>query len=282
MTKHPANPAVDTPPDEAMSLSGTLAKGLRLIELLIDAPMPQGVSQVASGAGVDSATAHRLLQVLAERGYVVRDRESKRYMAGPRGLSPLGVSHPLRELGREAAPILGSLRNSTGETCALVIFQSTQRFVCEIAPGAHPLVPYYDTWLRSPLHGSASGKVLLASLAESERKALLGPGPYQPATPYTITDPAALEAHLAEVNTRGYALARDDAFVGMTAIAAPLKYATRVVGCLATVGRSESMPSSSDDERAEALANAAALLSHSAPSLRSVNHMFNCRGPTVV
>jgi DNA-binding IclR family transcriptional regulator len=282
MTKQSPNSNLDASLDEAVNLSGSLAKGLKLIELLLESPMPQGVSQVASGAGLDGATAHRLLQVLVERGYAVRDRESKRYMAGPRGLSPLGVSHPLRELSRESAPILGSLRNSTGETCALVIFQSTQRLVCEMAPGAHPLVPYYDTWLRSPLHGSASGKVLLASLAVSERKALLGPGPYQSATPYTITDPAVLEVHLAEVNARGYALARDDAFVGMTAIAAPLKYANRVVGCLAIVGRSESMPSSSDTDHAEALANAAALLSHSAPSLRNVNHMFNCRGPTVV
>lgn len=267
---------------DVSTMSGSLAKGLRIMEFLVESPTPRGLSEVAAGAGIDGSTAHRLLQTLVERGCVVRDEPSKRYLAGPRALLPLGMSHPVRELSREALPILGSLRNSTGESCALVLFMSSQRVICELAPGSHPLVPYYDTWLRSPLHGSASGKILLASLSAEERIDVLGPGPYQAATPHTITDPKTLEKHLGEVNARGYAIARDDAFVGMTAIAAPLTYAKRVVGCLVTVGRSEAMPPENDSNHAEALTNAAALLAHSARSLRSVNFMFNCRGPAVV
>ena len=266
----------------AASISGSLTKGLRIMEFLVDSPTPRGLSDIGAGVGIDGSTAHRLLQTLVEQGCVVRDAQSKRYLAGPRALLPLGMSHPVKELSKELLPILGSLRTSTGELCALVLFISSQRVVCELAPGAHPLVPYYDTWLRSPLHGSASGKILLASLSAKERADLLGPGPYQASTPYTITDPAALEKHLQEVNARGYAVARDDAFVGMTAIAVPLVCAKRVVGCLTIVGRSEALLPESDADHAEALTNAAALLAHSARSLRSVNFMFNCRGPAVV
>lgn len=252
------------------------------MEFLVESPTPRGLSEIAAGVGIDGSAAHRLLQTLVEQGYVVRDGQSKRYLAGPRALLPLGMSHPVKELSRESLPILGSLRASTGESCALVLFISSQRLVCELAPGAHPLVPYYDTWLRSPLHGSASGKVLLASLSAKDRADLLGPGPYQASTPHTITDPAALERHLEEASARGYAIARDDAFVGMTAIAAPLICSKRIVGCLTIVGRSEALTPESDADHAEALINAAALLTHSAHSLRNVNFMFNCRGPVVV
>jgi DNA-binding IclR family transcriptional regulator len=281
MSRKPSLDLASSSGEEVESVSGALPRGLRIIELLVESPTPQTLSEVAGGSGLDSSTAYRLLQALVDRGYAVRDPENKRYMAGPRALSPLGMSHPLRELAREAAPILGSIRTTTGQTAGLVVFIGTQRVIVDTAPGDHPLVPYYDTWLRSPLHGSASGKILLASLSSTDRAALLGPGPYPAITPHTITNPAELERHLAEAIARGYAIARDDAFVGMTAIAAPIAYSSRAVGCMALIGRSDAMPKSSDTELGNALKNAAALLTHSAPSLRNVYYQYSCRGPVV-
>ena len=98
----------------------------------------------------------------------------------------------------------------------------------------------------------------------------------------TITDPVELDRHLDEANKRGYAIARDDAFAGMTAIAAPLTYAQRVVGCIAIVGRSDSIAPEAEAELGAALTNAGALLAHSAPSLRAIYYMFNGRGLVAV
>jgi DNA-binding IclR family transcriptional regulator len=265
--------------EDAASVSGSLTKGLRLVELLIEAPTPQGLSEIAAGAGIDGSTAHRLLQGLVDRGYVVRDEQSRRYTAGPRAFAPLGLTHPLKEMSRDALPILTSLRNSTGQTSGLVLFLGTQRLVVDTVKGDHPLVPYYEPWLRSPLHGSASGKILLASLSKQERVDLIGAGPYQSATPFTVTDPATLETQLEEIERTGYVVARDDAFVGMTAIAAPIKYFGRVVGCLTVVGRSDVIAPADSEAYGVALRNAASLLGSTAPSLRSVFYMFNYRGP---
>lgn len=266
-------------PEEGGGLAGSLMKGLRIVEHLVDAPTPQGLSEIASAAAIDNSTAHRLLQTLVESGYIVRDEASRRYTAGPKALAPIGVTHPLSELSHEATPILGSLRNSTGQTSSLVLFLGTQRLVVEAAKGAQPLVPYYERWLRSPLHGSASGKVLLASLTPQERASLLGEGPYQGITPHTTTDPAELAEQLERVRERGFAVARDDAFVGMTAIAAPLKYLGRTIGCLAITGRSDAVTADDDEAHGTSLANAASLLGSSAPSLRSVFYMLSYRGP---
>ncbi|UUZ76041.1 hypothetical protein LP414_32255 [Polaromonas sp. P1(28)-13] len=133
--------------------------------------------------------------------------------------------------------------------------------------------------MRSPLHGSASGKILLASLSKQERIDLIGTGPYQSATPLTVTDPATLEAQLEEIERTGYVVSRDDAFVGMTAIASPIKYFGRVVGCFTVVGRSDVIDPADGERYGVALRNAASLLGSTAPSLRSVFYMFNYRGP---
>ena len=244
------------------------------MQTLIDAPAPLGLSDVAAASALDNATAHRLLKILIEHGYVVRNEGTKRYLPGPRGLSPLEPFHPLHELRREAASLLQLVRDQTGETTALILFIGFERLIVEVSRGKHPLAPYYDTWLRSPMHGSASGKILLAHRSPGERQRVLGPGPYPGVTPATITDPNALERHLTEVAKKGVAVARGESFLGLTAVAVPLFAVDVLAGCLVVTGSSESFPPQRDSELRAALKNTAELLAVSAPSLRALRHMF--------
>lgn len=156
----------------------------------------------------------------------------------------------MTQLRREASAVLQAFQEETGETTALVLFLAQERLVVDFARGNQPLSPYYDTWLKSPLHGSGSGKLLLAWMTDSEREHLLGPGPYMAHTPQTITDPGLLSQHLDQVRTQGYAVARDDAFQGLTAIGVPLMYPTdaQPLGCLVITSRSSSV--SAQDEKA--------------------------------
>ena len=50
-----------------------------------------------------------------------------------------------------------------------------------------------------PLHSTAAGKVLLASLDDSDARKLLGHRKLMAITPHTVTDPASLIASLAKV-----------------------------------------------------------------------------------
>jgi DNA-binding IclR family transcriptional regulator len=78
---------------------------------------------------------------------------------------------------------------------------------------------------RTPLHATASGKVLLAwmdvlTLKETFSSAL------RSYTPHTITEPAALEAELAVVREQGWASTTEEFEVGLNAVAAPVHDAT--------------------------------------------------------
>ncbi len=252
---------------------GSLAKGLQLLEILLDAPAPLALADLASATNQDSSTVHRLLQVLIGLGYVVRDSGSKRYLPSPRSLIPLSVFHPLQELRRESQFALHSLRESTGETSAIAIFVGAERLVVDVARGAQPLAPYYDTWLKSPLHGSASGKILLASLPLAERNALLGGGPYKAWTSMTTVDPDKLHKYLDKTLEQGYAAARDDAHIGIIAIGAPLYAAKRTVGSLVLTADSSTVSVERERELGLVIKSAAEALSWSAPSLRAVRHL---------
>lgn len=255
---------------EESAAVGSLSRGLQIIDVLTSAQGCLTLSEVAALTGLDASTTLRLLHSLNESGYVVRDESAKRYMAGPRALSPLSLFHPLTLFRREAEQVLRSLQQSTGETCALVLFLGTERLVVDFIRGKQPLSPYYDTWLKSPLHGSASGKILLAWLADHEREELLGPGPYTASTPKTVTDPAILNDRLEEVLRLGHATARGDAFQDLVAIAVPLLMPThcRPMGCLVVSSLSQEMPEDAEAGIVTSLKAAAVMLLNSAPSLQ--------------
>lgn len=256
--------------NEEPTAVGSLSRGLQIVDVLTSAQNSLTLSEVAAIAGLDASTALRLLHSLSERGYVVREESNKRYMAGPRALSPLSLFHPLTLFRQEAEQVLRTLQKNTGETCALVLFLGTERLVVDFIRGKQPLSPYYDTWLQSPLHGSASGKLLLAWLPDDEREQLLGGGPYTAHTPRTVTDPVVFRNQLDQVLSQGHAVARDDAHQGLVAIAVPMMMPTqcRPIGCLVTASTCESLPEEAEAEVLKELKSAVAMLINSAPSLQ--------------
>lgn len=227
------------------------------------------LSDIAAETGLDASTAHRLLQTLVEQGYAVREEIQKRYLPGPLALSPLSLFHPLTQLRRESAPILHSCQRSVGgATVAFVLFIGSERLIVDFAQGTNPLSPYYDTWLKSPLHGSASGRLLLAWMTEGERERLLGPGPYEAYTSKTITEPAVLAEELKLVRMQGYAVGRDDYYDGLVAVGAPLIHQSESLGCLLVTGPSDVVAVEAEEAIGGHLKAASKLLMNGAPSLQ--------------
>ncbi|WP_305807057.1 IclR family transcriptional regulator C-terminal domain-containing protein, partial [Stenotrophomonas sp. YIM B06876] len=138
---------------------------------------------------------------------------------------------------------LHSLQEETGHTIALALFIGYERLVVDVAQGRYPLSPFYESWLKSPLHGSVSGRVLLAWMPEQAREQLLGAGPYDAHTSKTITEPALLSRELNRVRMLGYAVARDDYHDGLMAIGVPLIHqaGAQPHGCLMLTCPSDSV-----------------------------------------
>lgn len=228
--------------------TGSLLRGLALIEVLQDALRPLTATELAETVGQSVSTVHRLLQVLVQSEYAYRD-SSKRYLAGPKTYMPLNLYHPLNGLRRDAREHLRTLRDQFRQTTSIIVFLGVQRLVVEMAVENESLSPYHATQLKSPLHGAASGKVLLANLTARARADLLGAGPYPAVTANTITDPARMEAEMEKVLAQGYATAVDENYLGLSAVAAPIHAApNHVIGCFDVAGLSKNF--SRDDVEA--------------------------------
>jgi DNA-binding IclR family transcriptional regulator len=195
---------------------------------------------------------------------------------GPRIVAALPTQHPLNNFRREISSSLHRLRDGLGETVAVVLFIGKERVIIDVLQGRDPLSPYYTSWLKSPLHGSASGRLLLLSLSAEDRHELIGDGPYEPVTPYTVTDQKILAEELLRARARGYAVIRDESLIGITAIGACIMLGNQSMGCLVTAS-SRRISEDGADLIGQELANTAKLISHGAPSLRVLAHAIGLK-----
>ncbi len=236
------NPALPT---------GTLMRGLAILDVLIPAGQPLSLAEIAGAANLDQSTVLRLLRTLEEARQVLRIGDGKRYIASPKALRPLPLLHPLEQLRREANSILRQLAAKVGNTVVLVAYLGNERLVVDVMLAPNSLTPYYATWLHGPLHASGPGKAFLLSQDESQRRSLLGPEPYAAPTAGTLTSWKALDQDMRQSAERGYVLVRDEFYEGLTAIAANFTTWTgRAVGCIAITGRSADL----DDDAVKASA----------------------------
>lgn len=257
--------------DDASASVGSLPRGLLILDVLRQAQGFLALSDIAAEAGLDASTTHRLLQVLTETGYAVRDDAQTRYLPGPRAMAPLSLFHPLSQLRSEAMPVLKTLQDEVGETSALILFLGRERLIVEFSRGSSQLAPYYDTWLRSPLNGSASGKLLLAWMSDAEREVVRGPGPYPANTPKAITDPSAMGVELTKVREQGYAVSREDGYQGVVSIGVPLVVQPEAlpIGCLTFTALSGSLVPAKEAVALSKLRVAANFLMVGSPALQA-------------
>lgn len=249
--------------------SGALSRGLAVLAALLDAPGPLSLAELAQATGLDQSTTLRLLRTLEEDRYVLRLDAARRYLPSPKALRPLPLMHPLELLRRESASLVRELSGRIGKTVILVLYIGFERLVVDIAQSEGALTPFYESWLRRPLHCTAVGKACLDAHDPAERGTALGPEPYPQLTVRTLTDWAALSADLALSRERGYFVACDEHREGLTAVAANFQGMDGgVAGCLAATGHSRDFEGPSLALAGDALRRAAGLLPLQALSLR--------------
>lgn len=197
-----------------------------------------GIAQLSNHVALHASTVHRLLATLIGRGYVRQNPESGRYLLG---LKPLDVARAVRDhldLRMEALPILQQLMRNSGETANLAVLDDHHIVYLEqVSSPGWMLRMFVQVGARAPLHSTASGKVLLAGLAESELSQMLSSYPLVPCASRTIVDEAVLVAELEEVRRQGYATDYGEQEEGVSCIAAPVRdYAGRVVASISISG----------------------------------------------
>ncbi|MGH2534228.1 MAG: IclR family transcriptional regulator [Thermomicrobiales bacterium] len=212
-----------------------LAKALDLLDLL-DAEDGLTLTELSGRAGINKATALRILANLDDRGYVERDGNG-RYRLGVR-LMQLGARKSAGlDLRSVARPILQRLQAETGETVNLGVPTAEGVIYIDILESAHGLRMAATVGANDEYHSTALGKAIMAhwaapAFADHRRRR-----PLTPKTPRTIVDGDTLERELAAIRTRGFALDDEENEVGARCVAAAiLDHRDQVVGAVSVSG----------------------------------------------
>lgn len=176
--------------------------------------------------GLAPATVHRLLSTLVKTGWLEQDPKSARYELSVKMLGSAAMvlaSSPLLHYGRH---FLSGISDTTGLNSYLAVLIK------------------FQVGKMLPFHATASGKLFLAFLPESERHQLLArQGELRRITSNTIVDPQRLEDELEAVRHSGYAVDRGELYEGYCSIAVPVrKAAGDVVAALCYGGLLNQLP----------------------------------------
>src|SRR2546430_3742925 len=195
-------------------------RAVAILDLLAQGGWRTGAG-VAREPRVRRSTALRLLGTLERHALVERDQRTARYRLGRRLPQLASVVTGEFDLRYVARPVCEQLAAAAGETATLDVLVGDVIVPIEQATASTSVVSVNWLGRRTPVHCTASGKVILAFGPESVRERLLSL-PLDRVTPHTISGRAALEAQLEEARQTGGARTPEELQVGLDAIAAPV------------------------------------------------------------
>ncbi|HEY0443124.1 MAG TPA: IclR family transcriptional regulator [Candidatus Limnocylindrales bacterium] len=208
-----------------MTLDGNAVRSVdRAAALLLalgDSQGEAGVTELARRLGLHKSTASRLLATLQKRGLVEQDDETGKYRLGLVVIRLAEKAERTLDLRGIAMPELERLARLTHETTGVGILDGDQLLTVAQADGPNLIAVGDWTGRSTPLHCVASGKVLLAAMAEREVLRLVRRG-LVPHTERTLVELEPLLEELARIRRRGYATALGEYELGLNAVAAPI------------------------------------------------------------
>lgn len=213
-------PTVAHPDRSALAYSApALEKGLEIIELLAQAQEPLSTRAIADRLGRSKGEIFRMVFVLVERGYLLRDPVTDELTLSNR-LFELGMRTPRsRQLVEVAAPAMEHLSERIGQSSHLVVVNRGETVVIAAAVGGADLSFTLRLGYRRSALEATSGQIILA-FQDKDRRARMIEDALESAD--VAIDLAAFEARLDAIAARGHLVAQSHDVVGVTDIGAPI------------------------------------------------------------
>ncbi|MFO0889470.1 MAG: IclR family transcriptional regulator [Isosphaeraceae bacterium] len=255
-----------TPEPKVVSAAGpaspflSVEKAFRILEIL-SARSPLGVTEIADELGLKKSSVSRLLKALAELGYAESTAQRGKYCVGPNILVLARSYLEDDRLVREAQPILRELAATLRASAHVAVLAGGNLVIVAKEPSPEHIQVITRVGGRTPLHASALGKILLASLPEKKRRSILGETLAR-YTDRTITDHRRLKADLDRVREQGFAIELEEEHAGVGCIGAPVRdTADRWVAAVSVAGPLHGTPFKVDAAHRRVVVEKAAELS---------------------
>jgi len=211
----------EKPEESSAGAIQSVAVAFDILEELSRSSAPVGVTELARRLGQTKARVHRHLANLRSLGFVSQDESSERYQLGWK-IYRLGMSVAENfSLRRVAHPHVRRLSEDTGQTALMAMPANAEIIVIDSVQSSHHIVITVRPGAVIPASSSALGRAILAFASDDMRKQVLSQ-PMSRLTESTLVEPATIEARLAEVREKWYAVAINERLFGIAALAAPV------------------------------------------------------------
>ncbi len=200
----------------------SVANAILLMKSFSDEQSELGISALAAHLGLAKSTVHRLASTLVEAGMLEQNRETGRYRLGLAVFELGSLVRRRIDISLEAKPWLMTLREQTGETVDLSILDHGGVVCVNFLESKKVNRISSGIGLRKPVHCTADGKALIAFQPPATLQQIIG-AKLDRRTPHTLVDEKDLQAELANIRTRGYAIDDEEYELGVRSIAAPIR-----------------------------------------------------------
>lgn len=219
-----------------------LEKGLDILELLAGVEQAMTTGQIADALGRSKNEIFRMVFVLENRNYLLRDPATDMLRLSDR-LFQMGLRTPRpRKLIEVAYPAMEQLSGDIGHSTHLVVINRGETVVIASATGGADIGFTLRLGYRRPAREATSGQTIIAfQPAETQRRLLAessGPIP-------NASDEKKMAACLRRIQSDGYLISQSHDIVGVTDICAPIldqgnrAIAAIVIPCLRRIKTAE-------------------------------------------
>ncbi len=199
-----------------------IGRAADILFLLADFPDGLSLREIARRVDLPRSTVQRIVSALEETNLLIAVSAAGGFRLGP-GLTLLARSVRQFDIASICRPLIQELVSDLGETVDLSIIAHGKAVVVDQIPGTHPLLAVSRIGSSLTLHGTASGKALLASLSEEELVPLRQHLVLEPLTRNTIVTWERLDRELETIRRTGVAFDREEYLLGLSAVATVLR-----------------------------------------------------------
>lgn len=198
-------------------------KALKIMMAFTPHNHPMGTLELSHKLGIHKSTVSRLLNLLADNGFLQKDSETKKYVLGRAAAEIGNAVH--RSLNNEivtiAQPYLNELCETVSESVALEVVSGSNVVLAYHSEGRRHIRFSFQLGEQVPIHVAAGAKTILAySPADFVDQCLKRP--FHRFTDNTIVSKKTYRALLEHVRKTGIAYDYGERYEDTNAIAAPI------------------------------------------------------------
>jgi DNA-binding IclR family transcriptional regulator len=239
----------------------SLAKVMRVLSCFSTINRSLSLTELCAATGYPRSTTHRLVSSMRDVGLLDQERQRDRYRLGLKLFELGNIVLANMDLHREARRHVEALSQISGQIVHLALFDGRQAIVIHRANSASDGGTPLTLIEAAPVHCTSVGKAVLAFQPAEVIDGIIGAG-LKRYTGKTITNGKKLQAELAQIRKRGYALDDGEHQPGLRCIGAPVRDSSgRVIAGVSVSGPAWKIPKAEIEGLAQIVMHHAAQIS---------------------